>query len=438
MPHYHLMINKLKFLYNRNLSIFLFVVFIIINLYYFSFNFLNTFLNQSVNGDEHYQTTVYSISNFTLENFFYTSSQPFIFLSSIVDFFLENPRYSTRVISLLAGLILIIYFLKRIISPNTGRLENIYKSALFICAIFITNQIFLGTPDFLSVVFIIPPLLIILEKVKSKQMHLPLKQSIVVGIFFGLALATRPTTIVLIFAFYLTLFLFLGIKPLFSKWNLISLCAGAILLISINFLPLIEQQTLILDVKEVPKETGVTWFQRNYLMATYWDSNIRPTTQWVSTQEVIDFKKENPQFEFPKNQLDLLFKEPGLYLRQMIRMFLKAMYSNYRFMYLLFPLLFLSFLTHKKLNKLNQINSSYNKLYENKFIIVFHLIGIILFSFLAVKLFEFRWVISTMILYCFFSLAYLSHFPQKIRYLAYNISFLSGIGMYILFYIRYF
>lgn len=432
------MINKLKFLYNRNLSIFLFAGFIFINLYYFSFNFLNTFLNPTDNGDEHYQYTVYSISNFTLENFFYTSSQPFIFFTSIVNYFLESPRHSTRVISLLASIILIIYFLRRIISTNTGRLENIYKSALFICAIFITNQIFIGTPDFLSVAFVIPPFLLILENVKFKQIHITFKQSIFVGIFFGLALATRPTTIVLIFAFYLTLFLFEGIKPLISKQNLIALITSAILLISINFLPLIEQQKIILDVKEVPKETGVTWFQRNYLMAKYWDSNLRPTTQWVSTHEVIDFKKENPQFEFPKNQIDLLFKEPGLFIRQMIRMFIKALYSNYRFMYLLFPLLFLSFLPDKKLNIIGQINRSYYKLFENKFIIVFHLLSIIFFSFLAVKLFEFRWVISTMILYSFFSLTYLSHFPLKIRYLVYNISFLSGIGMYILFYIRYF
>lgn len=438
MSHYHLMINKLKFLSSRNLSVFLFTVFVLINIYYFSFNFLNTFLNPSDNGDEHYQHTVYSISNFTLEDFFYTSSQPFIFLTSIVDYFLESPKYSTRVISLLAGLVLIIYFLRRIISINTGRLENIYKSALFICAIFITNQIFIGTPDFLSVLFIIPPFLVILENVKSKQIHITLKQSIVVGIFFGLAMATRPTAIVLVLTFYLTLFLFLGIKPLISKWNLISLSTSAILLISINIIPLIEQQKIILDIKEVPKETGVTWFQRNYLMAKSWDSNLRPTTQWVSTQEVIDFKKENPQFEFPKNQIDLLFREPGLFIRQMIRMFIKALYSNYRFMYLLFPLLFLSFIPDKKQKFIGQINRLYNKLFENKFIIIFHLISIILFSFLAVKMFEFRWVISTMILYCFFSLIYLSHFPQKIRYLVYNISFLSGIGLYILFYIRYF
>ena len=438
MSHSQLMINKLKFLANRNLSIFLFAVFILINIYYFSHNFLNTFLNPGDNGDEHYHYRLYSILNFKLGDFFYVSSQPFIFLSSLVDSLLKSPRHSTRLISLIGSLILIFYFLRRIISNNSSRLENLYKSSLFICAIFITNQIFMGTPDFLSVVFVIPPFLLILENVKSKQIQISLKQSILAGLFFGLAVATRPTSIVLIFAFYLTLFLVSGIKPVISKWNLISLSTGAILLILLNFLPLIEQQKLILDVKEVPKETGVTWFQRNYLMAKYWDSNVRPTTQWVSTQEVIDFKKENPQFIFPKNQIDLLFMEPGLYTRQMIRMFLKALYSNYRFIYLLLPLLFLSFFIRKKQNILGRINRSYNKLFENKFIIVFHLISIILFSFLAVKLFEFRWVISTMILYSFFSLTYLSHFPQKIRFLVYNISFLSGIGMYILFYIRYF
>lgn len=432
------MINKFKFLNSRILSIYLFVGFGFFNLYFFVYNFLNTFLNPSGNGDEYYQFTLYSFSNIFSKKFFYTPSQPYIFLSSIMDIFVNNPKYSTRIISLIACVILINYFLKRIISYENNFLENLYKSTLFICAIFITNQIFMGTPDFLSVALVIIPFLLILENIKDKKINLTIHQSIFVGIFFGLSIATRPTTLVLIFAFYITLFFLTGIKTLFAKQNLIACLSILVFLFMINLLPIIEQHKIILDVKEIPESTGVNWFQRNYLMAKYWDSNKIPNTQWISTQEVIDFKQENPEFEYPKNQIDLFLKEPGLYFRQIIRMFIKAMYSNYRYMYLLFPLLFLSFLPPKKMKKYYGINNTEGFLIQNKFIIIHHLISIILFSFLAVKLFEFRWVIANLILYCFFALRYLSLFPLKIRYVVYNISFLSGIGMYILFYVRYY
>ena len=92
-------------------------------------------------------------------------------------------------------------------------------------------------------------------------------------------------------------------------------------------------------------------------MAKYWDSNKIPHTQWISTQEVIEFKKSNPNFKFPKNQIDLLIKEPGLYIRQMVRMFITALYTSYRFMYLLFPILLLSFINNKKYDIIYTINN---------------------------------------------------------------------------------
>ena len=429
--------DRYKFLYSEHTSIFLFIGFVCFNLYYFSNNFFRTFLNKGSNGDEDYQNTLYSISDITHKKIFYTSSQPYIFISSFIDYFINIPKISTRLVSLVACLFLLQYFIKRIISNKSTFLEKIYKSTLFICAIMITSQMFIGTSDFLAIVLIIPPFLIIIENFEFGKINLNLKQSILVGVLFAISVATRPTVLVLILAFYITFFIMAGIKPLFSKENLTAFVTGIIVLFMINLLPIIEQHKIILDLKEVPEATGVNWFQRNYLMAKYWDVDKIPNTQWLSTQDVIDFKKENPDFVFPKNQIDLLVKEPGLYFRQMTRMFIKAMYSSYRFMYLLFPLLFLSFLNHKKFNIVDQANSANEKsLFQNKFIIIFHLLSIVIFSFLAVKLFEFRWVIPTMILYSFFSLNYLSRFPLKVRFLVYNLSFLTGIAMYILFFIK--
>jgi hypothetical protein len=215
------------------------------------------------------------------------------------------------------------------------------------------------------------------------------------------------------------------------------LLSAMFFLLLINFLPAIQEQKIILDVKEVPKETGVNWFQRNYLMAKFWDSNQIPNTQWVSTNEVIEFKKQNPNYDFPKNQIDLLLKEPGLYFRQMIRMFVKAMYTSYRFMYLLFPLLFLSFLKNKRFKTICLINqNNTNSVVINKIIIVFHLSSIIVFSFLAVKLFEFRWVIPVMILYTFYAIRYLTKLTEKARFLVYNFSFITGIILFVLFFVK--
>ena len=72
-------------------------------------------------------------------------------------------------------------------------------------------------------------------------------------------------------------------------------------------------------------------------------------------------------------------------------------------------------------------------IFQNKIMVVFHMLSIIIFSFLAVKLFEFRWVIPNLILYTYFSLNYLSKFPEKYRFLVYNLNFISGIVLYILY-----
>lgn len=426
-----------KFLFKRNVSLVFFICFLVLNLYYFANNFLLYFLNKGSNADEYYENNLYSIGTVSIEKIFYTQSQPYIFISSCFNFILKSPKIATRSVSLIVCLLLIFYFLKRINSGKCVLLEKIYKSTLFICAIFITNQMFIGTSDFLSFCFIIPAFLIVIESIEFGKINLDTKQSCIVGVLFALSIATRPTAVVLITAFYISFILIVGLKKMFCKSNYVIGITCLIFFFIINFLPIIQQNKVVLDVKEVPAATGVNWFQRNYLMAKYWDSKNTPTTQWVSTQEVIDFKKENPNFEFPKNQIDLLLKEPGLYFRQMIRMFVIALYTSYRFMYLLFPILFLSFVNKEKIKPIFTFNyGNESEIYQNKIIVIFHLLSIIMFSFLAVKLFEFRWIIPTMILYAYFSLNYLSKFTEESRFLIYNLSFISGIAMYSLFFIK--
>ena len=424
-------------LIGKNSSIFFFAGFLIVNLYYFVTNFFLIFLNEESNGDEYYQSILYPFYNFSLQKFFYSPSQPYIFISSFVDVFFKSPKYSTRIVSFLFCLALIVYFLKKINTLQSSTLEKIYKIALFVCALFITNQMYIGTSDFLSFFLLVPAFLIILESIDSKSINLTSKMCVGVGLLLALAIATRPTAIILITMFYSSIFLILGFKLIFCKQNFIILFSGIFVLFLINFLPIVQQNKVVLDVKEIPIESGVNWFERNYLMAKFWDSNKIPRTQWVSTQDVIDFKKENPNFKFPKNQIDLLLKEPKLYIRQMIRMVTTGVYTSFRFMYLLFPFLFLSLLKVKKNIMVTTINDNYKKdVARNKIIIIFHFLSIIVFSFVALKMFEFRWVIPIMILYVYYAIIYLSKFPEKIRFMVYTFSFMCSILLYSIFFIK--
>nr|WP_315217579.1 hypothetical protein [uncultured Flavobacterium sp.] len=433
------MSEKLNHLSSKKASLILFTGFAILNLYYFINNFITTFFNASSNADEYYENNLYSLSSVTIDKLFYTPSQPYIFLSSLLNVIIDSPKIAVRSMSLLSCIILLFYFIKRIKikAEEDSLLENTYRISFFVCAIFITNQMFVGTSDFLSNVFLVFAFYFVLKSISSNEMRLSNKKSIIVGLFFGIAFATRPTAIVLIVSFYFSILLVLGFKNIFLKQNYIIGLAGILVFILINIIPIIEQKTVILDVKEVPKETGVTWFQRNYLMTKLWDEGKIPNTKWISTIEVINYKKENPDFVFPKNQLELLIKEPGLYFRQILRMFFKGLYSSYRFMYLLFPLLFLSFFRNNIFFNFLQTNTNeiVNDASRTKIVVLTHLISIILFSFLAVKLLEFRWLIPSLIVYTFFSINYLSNFTRKSRFLIYNLSFLSGITMYLWFFI---
>lgn len=424
-------------IFGKNFSIIFFIGFVIVSVYYFAANFIFFFLNKEYNADEDYQNTLYSLSNFSFHKFFYTNSQPYVFISSVVDTFVKAPKYSTRLASLLLCIGLVIYFVKKISTLQSTMLEKIYKNALLICAIFITSQMFMGTSDFLSYVLLVVPFLILLESIDSGKINLTNKKSFIIGLLLALSIATRPTAIILIALFYGSVFLILGFKSIFCKENYIIFISGLSIFFLMNFLPIVQQHRVVLDVKEVPKETGVTWFQRNYLMAKFWDSKQIPKTQWVSTQDVIKYKKENPNFVFPKNQIDLLIKEPGLYFRQMLRMVGTATYTSFRFMCLLFPLLLVCFLKSKRFKTVRTINDTNPKdVVKNKIIIGFYFISIVVFSFIAVKMFEFRWIVPIMILYVYYAIVYLSRFPEKFRFMIYTLSFLSGIILYSISFIK--
>jgi hypothetical protein len=427
-----ILFKRFPVLYNRTTSLILFVIFALLNAVYFINNFFLFFLNKNDNADEYYHHNVYSLANLSLEKIFCSPSQPFIFIASLFNVVVNDPKIATRLVSLVFSSLLIIFLIRKSNKDKTERIEQVFKTTLFLCAIYITNQHYIGTSDFLSYFFIVIAMYLMLKAEEWRNLQYSNKKAILIGLLFALTIATRPTALILIACFYAALAIIIGVKAIFSKSNIIIVASTVFFILLINAYPLTHQNTLVFDVKEIPKETGVTWFQRNYLMAKNWDSHKTPNTKWVSIQEVIDFKKENPTFVFPKNQLELAIREPAMYARQMVRMSFKALYSSFRFMCFLFPLLFLAFFIHK--TRFSTVNKAIVD--QSKVMVLFHGISIIVFSFIAVKLFEFRWVIPILILYVFYALKFLSYFPKNIRNFIYNLCFLCGIVLYTYFYYK--
>ena len=197
----------------------------------------------------------------------------------------------------------------------------------------------------------------------------------------------------------------------------------------VNIYPIIKENKIVLDIKEVPIEKGTSWLERNYLMAKLWDNGTLPKGQWLSSQDVLNFKKNNPKEFIPKSNLDFVFNEPKLFMKQMIRMFVSGNYTSFRFMYLFFPLLLIVFIK----NKINKWFLFPESDCEFKYkVIVSHLfISILLFSFLAIKLFEARWIIPIFIIYWLYSFEYLKGFNKNFRMNFYFFSAMFGILFYL-------
>ena len=424
-----------KYFTNKVVSLVLFSLFLVLNLKYIVECFFTVFLNSGFNADEYYMKILYSISDFSFERFSSTPSQPYVFLSSVVNFFLDDNKMATRFVSLFSCFVLLVYLFRKTNLTNVSTLEKIFQFVFLFCLTLIGSQCFVGTSDFFQWVLIIISFQIILKTFDLNNKS-SLFQILTGGMLLGLAICVRPTTLVILFTFIISLILFYKGHFFRNKSIYLMGIVSIVVVCLVNLYPLTTQQQLVLDAKEIPKSTGTSWFEMNYLMAKKWDANEIPRTQWLSHLDVIKFKKENPEAFIPKNYLDLLVHEPKLYSKQMIRMFAMANYSNFRYMFLFFPLLFLIFINRNTIifkQRIQQFLED-DRLIDfknHKVILLTHFLSIISFSFLAIKLFETRWVFPTMILCLVYSLQYLNYFKKEVRFLVYNISFILGILFFI-------
>ena len=420
--------RKVTLFYNLNKKtiVFLALLFLIVN-FILQIKFFKTFTNPGPNGDENgYKFLLDSFNAFNLNSFSNSNTQPFVFISYLFNQVFQNTRFTIRFVSLLSSLIclgFLFYYYKKykfISIVENKRLNDLIIFNVLFAVYFILEQHFSGTSDALSVAFGLPAIVLFTELLLNKRNH----NSLFIGALFALSFTTRPTFILLFIAFFIALFFFYP-KEIISKKCLAVIGFFIFFTSLINYSPLLNDGKIILDIKEVPKNTGTSWFEMNYLMAKKWDAGEIPNTKWLSYIDVIKFKKENPDFVFPKNHLEILLNDTGLFFRQMLRMLSVSLYSSFRYLYFLFPFLIFYYF----------LNSNKKELVETKkvyFVVCFYFFALLLFMASAFKLMEFRWMQIPIVFFAFYALHFSKDITNEKRIVLFNLVFLTGIGFFIL------
>lgn len=413
---------------NRKAIPYLAILFLVVNLILQVKFFGDFFLNIEPNADETgYRFFVENTHQFSWSLFSNSSAQPFSLLTYLFNLVFNDAQFTIRFVSLLSSLgcfvFLFIYYRKnRFVEIVEGNktLNNLIIFNVLFAVFFILSCHFIGTSDAFSVAFAIPGFILLTEVLFNDKRH----NVILIGALFAISFTSRPTFLIVLFAYLLSLLLFFSSK-LFTKKLILVGVFFAFFTAIINFSPIVNKGELVLDVKEIPSDTGTSWFEMNYLMAKKWDSGEIPNTQWLSATDVIIFKKENPNFIFPKNQLDILLNDKGFFFRQMFRMFRVSMYTSFRYLYFLFPfLIFYIFLKDKGSSSLAN-----KKVY---FTVSFYFISLIVFMVSAFKLMEFRWMYILIVFYAFYAIHFSKGISHEKRIVLFNLIFLSGIGFFIL------
>lgn len=414
--------------FNKKAVFLLASAFLLVNLI-LQFHFFNYFfLNPNGNGDETgYVYVVSNLKSFDLLHISSLNAQPFAFVCFFFNQIFDNPKFTIRFVSLISSLLsftfVINYYQKNKFCKLVGDnkfINNLVLFSLFFGIFFIASNHFVGSSDAFSVALAVPGFILLTENLLNNKRH----HFLLIGLLFALSFTSRPTFIFVLVAYLISFAVFFP-KQIFSRKLILVGLSFVFFTSLINFSPLLNSGKLILDVKEIPKELGTSWFEMNYLMAKKWDAGEIPNTQWLSAYDVIAFKKQNPDFVFPKNHLDILKNDTGLFFRQMARMFILAMYSSFRYMYFLFPfLLFYAFFKKKRENHL-ELKKAY-------FTVSFYFISLLLFMVYAFKLMEFRWMNILLVFYTFYAIDFSKGISKEKRIVLFNSVFVVGILFFIL------
>lgn len=429
--------KNIKFFQNKLFEKCLFALFVGLNIYWLYYGITLFFIPQLDNGDEFYHYLIQNYSeNFDFHVFTSTRAQPFMFLTFLVDQVVSNARLSARLVSLISGIILLYILLKGLEKKIRNKKYLVYGGLIFIFSVTTTNQFLIGTPDFFAACILIIAILKFVEFSNFFNRSIRFKEALLTGLLFAISIASRPTTIVIIFSLLVVIVATKSLRKI-SQLKIVSILIASIVTLSIfNTGPLLETHQFVFDVKKIPSSEGVTWFDRNYLMAKQWDEKIIPRKKWLSTNDVKVYRSNNPREVWPKNQLDMIVIAPVLYLKQMFRMTVMGIYSSIRYIYLILPMTYL-FLWYNR----NDRKYFITKIEDDKregLKILFHtfLLSMLIFSFLAVKMLEFRWLIPIFTVLAFHSISFLNNLKEKYLSVIYQSCFLLSVLMFLIFFIR--
>lgn len=416
----------MKYFKNKNFNLLVFLIFVLVS-FLASFNiFKKFFLNKGFNGDEYYLDNVYQLSKVNFEIITSIPSQFYLFLASILNVFIDNPKTSTRTVSFLVLFLVLGYF---IIKLKKLKIEIFFKVQFFFIILFVvvfTRQCFIGTSDFLAIFFLIV-FIIEVNEVLFQNNSLTSKKIFLLSLFLALSIVTRPTVLVILLVYSITILFFFNKALLNFKALFLIPLISIFFIVFFNYGALKNHGKIILDFKEVPKDAGTNWLERNYLMAKFWDEGKIPNSQWLSSKDVVQYKKQNPNAFIPKSNLDLLFNEPKLYLKQMVRMFVSANYTMFVYLNIFYLLAVLLVILKNKRFKsffINSVSIEQESINSLKLILIVFYISVLLFSFLAIKLFEFRWVIPILIVTTWYVLNLLTKTKKEVAQIILTIFYL--------------
>ncbi len=389
------------------------------------------FINPGLNGDERGYFNQLTDGNFSVSFISGSWSQPYTFLTGLLHLGISDVSFCNRLISLLSSAFLLIFLFRYFKKYKFSGFVSVHPFwndlALFnilLAIITIIRGHLVGTPDILSVSFAVPGFIFLTENIRKGNYT----NGWWIGLLFALSFTARPTFLVVLLAFLFALLLIYR-KAILHK-SLIS--AGVFFCLFtalINFYPLREHGKIIIDDKEPPAASKTSWFEMNYLMAKKWDAGEIPRTKWLSQYDVQQYKKDHPDFTFPKNHIDFITNEPGLFFRQMLRMGVISLYSSFRFMFLLFPFLLIFAIRKIKTRSQEDRRLAF-------FVLCFYFAALLIFMFLRIKMMEFRWMHILLIFYGFYSLDLTRNISEKQRLLLLNGSFLIGILFWVAAFLR--
>lgn len=373
-------------------------IFLKINFYFFILVYVLLIISFSIhsgfvvnNGDNYILMFQEYIQNGYYKQVVNGTSIFFNLSLSFLNSFVNNDIYSFFILNLFSQIFIIFYsfyVLKKYKQLN----DNYFFIVSTIFILYLVNQkYYLSTSnDYFLAVFILLFINSLLELKTQSSLFLFTK----LGVYLGLALSIRATSVVLLFLF---LFKF-GFYVIYSEnTTLIKTKSFFVFLFSLtsiififHFPSIFENRTLSYENKN-PKNYNVNWIQRNYLgLKKIEKQNLKPNRDviWKQTpfSEVDAYQKKNGVESLPNSFLSFLLKDPLLLFKISFYNLLTCIARFFRFwgfLIFLLPVPLFDFIKKRNLENSMLVQPS-----------MFFIIMAVLFSTICLTFIEFRWFVG--------------------------------------------